>query len=90
MLIPATWVECMFRKAPCRYESFKDSAQGPFKFLTRCLHLDKYINPNLDLLIDQGLLRTGLPGACPRAAAAAAAASSGLRTDYKVTSCHTD
>ena len=63
MLIPATWVECMFRKAPCRYESFKDSAQGPFKFLTRCLHLDKYINPNLDLLIDQGLLRTGLPGA---------------------------
>ena len=29
-------------------------------------------------------------GTCPRAAAAAAAASSGLRTDYKVTSCHTD
>ena len=63
MLIPATWVECLFRRSPCRSQSFKDPAQGPFKFLTRCLHLDKYINPNLDLLIEQGLLRTSLPGA---------------------------
>ena len=64
ILIPATWVECLFKKAPCRRPaSFKDSEQGPYKFLTQCLHLEKYINPNLDLLIDQGLLRTGLPGA---------------------------
>ena len=63
-LIPATWVECLFKKAPCRRPaSFKDSEQGPYKFLTQCLHLEKYINPNLDLLIDQGLLRTSLPGA---------------------------
>ena len=53
----------MFWKAPTRSASFKDSVQGPYKFLTRCLHLEKYINPNLDLLIDQGILRTGLPGA---------------------------
>ena len=63
MLIPAMWVECLFRKAPTRSTSFKDTAQGPFKFVTRCLHLEKYINPNLDLLIDQGILRTDLPGA---------------------------
>ena len=55
--------ECLFKLAPCRTATFRDTAQNPFKFLTRCLHLKKYINPNLDLLIDQDLLRTGLPGA---------------------------
>ena len=59
------WVECLFKLAPCRSPTFKDSEQGPFKFLTRCLHLKKYINPNLDLLIDQNLLRAGLPGQRP-------------------------
>ena len=49
--------------APCRTATFRDTAQNPFKFLTRCLHLKKYINPNLDLLIDQNLLRAVLPGA---------------------------
>ena len=33
-----------------RSAAFKDSAQDPFKFLTRCLDLKKYINPNLNLL----------------------------------------
>ena len=64
MLIPATWVECYFvQEITVPLSELQSPAQGPFKFLTRCLHLDKYINPNLDLLIEQGLLRTSLPGA---------------------------
>ena len=39
ILLAATWVESLFRFAPCRSEAFKDSAQDPFKFLMRYLNL---------------------------------------------------
>ena len=32
-------------------------SKGPFKFLTRCLHLNNYVNEALALLIHNGLLR---------------------------------
>ena len=41
MLLAAAWVECLLKLAPTRSATVKDSEQGPFKFLTRCLHLKK-------------------------------------------------
>ena len=58
MIIASVWIENLFREANCpRPQDFKSIRQGPFKFLTRCLHLNNYVNKALALLIHNGLLR---------------------------------
>ena len=55
VIIDSVWIKNLFREATCRRpQDFKDIRQGPFKFLTRCLHLTNYVNEALALLVHNG------------------------------------
>jgi len=49
--VPGVYVEALFAKAPVP----EPAGLSPEKVLTKCLHLDNFIEPALGLLIDEGL-----------------------------------
>ena len=51
-IVPACYIERLFAKAPVQ----DPSTLEPDPFLCKCLGLEEYIAPALELLIDQGLL----------------------------------
>jgi hypothetical protein len=52
MLVPCISIEMIFAHAPVP----KPEALVAHKFMTKCLHLDKYLGPSLDALIKEGLI----------------------------------
>ena len=63
VLVPATFVECLFEKAEVDDTAeWKDTETDPqFRFLTRCLGLKEYMGDALEVLIENGLI-TGEDG----------------------------
>jgi hypothetical protein len=49
VLVPCISIEMMFARAPVA----KPEVLVAHKFMTKCLHLDKYLGPSLDALIQE-------------------------------------
>ena len=60
VLVPATFVECLFEKAEVENAAeWIDTESDPkFRFLTRCLGLKEYMGDALEMLIEHGLTRS--------------------------------
>ena len=60
VLVPATFVECLFEKAEVENAAeWIDTESDPkFRFLTRCLGLKEYMGDALEMLIEHGLIRS--------------------------------